>query len=334
MTAVRHFCTYFDRRYLTRGLALHRSLERHGARFHLFVLALDSETADALRRRALPHVTVVALPELEGADPELRGVRPTRSLLEYYYTSTAAWALFLLEHRPEIEWLTYVDADLFFFGDPERLFADLGGGSVGLVEHRFPEHLRHLASRGRFNVGWVSFHRDDDGLACLRSWRRQCLDWCRQSAERERFADQKYLDAWPATFARVVVLGRPGAGLAPWNLGSHDVEVRGGKVHVDGEPLLFFHFHGLRQVGRDRFDPNLRGYGATPGPELMRALFVPYVRSLLEAEVDLAACGLDYAREAPLTPAGGGGAERALRDWLKGLRSALRGDLVSVNGPR
>jgi hypothetical protein len=49
--AVIHYATYFDRHYLTRGLALYRSLVRHSRPFALWVLCLDKETHRTLSRR-------------------------------------------------------------------------------------------------------------------------------------------------------------------------------------------------------------------------------------------------------------------------------------------
>src|SRR5207237_5145326 len=111
-----------------------------------------------------------------------------------------------------------------------------------------PPSRKHEAKSGIYTVGWVSFRRDADGLACLRWWRERCLEWCRDRHEDGRFADQKYLDDWPTRFEGVRVLQHKGANLAPWNLSNVTVQIREGRIQADEEPLLFFHFHGLKQV--------------------------------------------------------------------------------------
>jgi hypothetical protein len=281
---VRHFCTYFDRRYLPRGLALHESLRRRAGAFALWVLCMDEETEQALTALAPPGVRPVGLGELEAADPELAAARGGRSRVEYYFTCTPAFLAHVLAREPAAETVTYLDADLFFFNDPAPLYAELGAGSVGIVEHRFPERLRWLEDRGRFNVEFVVFRRDAPGAACLAWWRERCIEWCHDRVEGDRFADQKYLDVFPERFENVVVLRHPGGGLAPWNVSRHAVTGKPGDVRVDGQPLVFYHFHGLRRESRRLYDPGLAPYGHRLTHMLRTALYRPYLTALLAAE--------------------------------------------------
>src|SRR5258706_12876146 len=113
-----HYCTYFDSRYLSRGLALLGSLERHARPFRLWVLCLDAATEGCLNALQLDYLVAVGLPQLEAADPELLATRASRSLIEYYFTSTPCWIRYVHERLPQGADLTYLDADLYFFSDP------------------------------------------------------------------------------------------------------------------------------------------------------------------------------------------------------------------------
>ncbi len=276
---LRHLCTYFDARYLSRGLALYDSLCAHAGAFHLFVLSLDDEVHGALS--ALPHVTAWRLADLEGARPALAAAKSTRSWLEYYYTCTPAWIEFVLERDETVDRLTYLDADLHFFSSPEPLYAEIGDASIAIVEHRFPEALQRLEEYGRFNVGWVSFRRGAEARACLERWREQCLEWCYDQVEPTRFGDQKYLDEWPSRYAGLRVLRHAGANLAPWNVARYDVGESAGRVRVDGAPLVFYHFHGLSYVRPGPFRSGLAPYAAAMTPVLRRHVYRPYIGALL-----------------------------------------------------
>jgi hypothetical protein len=274
----REFCTLFDSGYLFKALALYDSLERHCERFHLTALCFDAEAERLLRLLALPNLTVLPLAELESRDPALAGTKAGRNRFEYCCTATPALPLHLLESRPELEEITYLDADLFFFSSPEPLFAELGDASVLITPHRFPDYLRHYEANGIFNVQFMTFRRDERGLAALRWWHDRCVEWCYLRLEDGKFADQKYLDDWPERFEGVHVLRHPGGGLAPWNLDRHTLTREDGQVLVDGEPLVFFHFHRVRMRVDGRYDWRAHGYlGLGPAGELV---YGPYLAAL------------------------------------------------------
>lgn len=264
MNGVNHYCTYFDRRYALPGLALWLSLRRHDPAAVLWVLALDDETVTAIRELKEPDLRVVPLADLERADPELAMARSNRSWVEYVFTFSPCWPRFLLARQLGIEVITYVDADMAFFSAPAPLFAELGANDVLIVEHRFPDFLRSLESRGRFNVGVLCFRNSAGGRACLNDWRGQCLEWCHDRVEPGRYADQKYLDAWPGKVARLVVCRHPGVNVAPWNWMNHAYTFQDDAVFADGAPLVVFHFARFRPLGPARADSGQLEYGIMP----------------------------------------------------------------------
>ena len=144
--------------------------------------------------------------------------------------------------------------------------------------------MRHLEVYGLYNVGFLSFRRDDDGLRCLQWWRDRCIEWCYCRIEDGRYADQRYLDDWPTRFRNVTVLQHKGANLAPWGLAQYQVATYGDQVRVDEQSLMFFHFHGLRRVRSWLFDLNPAKYKVRPNRSVIRHIFAPYVQGLLNAE--------------------------------------------------
>jgi SAM-dependent methyltransferase len=240
------FCTLFDVNYLPRALVLYRSLAAVAGDFRLRAFCMDRRAEEVLERLALPNVSAIGIEELEARDPGLKAVKPTRSSVEYYWTATPAICLASLEREPELEAITYLDADLMFFSHPAPLFDELGDGSVLITPHRYaPRWQHHEARRGTYNVQFLTFRRDENGLAALRWWRERCLEWCYARVEDGKMGDQAYLNDWPTRFRGVHVLDHPGGGLAPWNVSAHDLARRNGRVTVDERPLVFYHYHGL-----------------------------------------------------------------------------------------
>ncbi len=275
-----YFCTYFDRHYLSRARSLYQSLTSNCAAFHLFVLCLDEETFDSLKDLDLPHTTAIRLESLEEAVPQLPLLKPQRSKVEYYYSCGPSFILYLLNNFSEIDLINYVDADLYFFADPTPLFQELSDSSVGIIDHRYPRRIENLKRFGTYNVGWVSFRRDDSGLACLRWWAEECIKWCYDRVEDNRFADQKYLEEFAVRFEGVHVIEHKGANLAPWNVASYHISEEQGRVCVDDEPLIFFHFHGFKVISPWLFDTNLGWYHASLSPIIRRKVFGPYIQEL------------------------------------------------------
>jgi hypothetical protein len=203
-----------------------------------------------------------------------------RSRIEYYFTCTPSLPLYVLDRDADVDLVTYLDADLYFFSDPSPIYEELGDQSVLIIGHRFPEQLDHLEENGIYNVGFLSFRRDVAGLECLNWWRERCLEWCYDRVEDGRFADQGYLDDWPERFGRVVVLEHKGAGLAPWNVGRYKLRLAHGQVWVDSQPLVFFHFHRLKQTRSWLYEPSLSFYDTHANPVLRKQIYRPYIREL------------------------------------------------------
>ncbi|HND63143.1 MAG TPA: hypothetical protein PLB90_16810, partial [Opitutaceae bacterium] len=277
---MRYFCTYFDSNYLSRGLALHESLTRQVPDFELNVLCMDAGAARGLRERKLPRIRVVELAALTAAHPELAAAAANRSQLEFYFTCTPWLVHHLLPGVPRGEFLTYLDADLYFFAGPEPVFDELRAASVGIIAHGFPPSLELLARYGRYNVGWVSFRHDDSGTACALDWARRCAEWCYNHPDRDRYADQKYLDAWASRFSGVVEIRHPGANVAPWNVKGRAFTADRDGILVDGQRLVFYHFHALRHVGGNLYETGLHRYDAHVTPGLRDLVYVPYLERL------------------------------------------------------
>jgi hypothetical protein len=252
--ASRHYCTYFDRRYLLRGLALHASLAAHGNNFVLEVLCLDKLTLDLLTRLRLPGVRLISLAELEACDPELLVVKAGRPAVEYIWTLTPSWIRFVMQTNPSAGLVTYLDADLWFYSSPEPLFEELGAKSISLIPHRFAKDVaRMTASSGVFNVGMMSFRDDGPARVALGWWRDRCLEACYSQSRDGVFGDQKYLDDWPQRFSGVCIIRHKGANLAPWNIDNYKIAARNGQLWVDEQPLIFYHFHQLERLSKNWF---------------------------------------------------------------------------------
>jgi hypothetical protein len=296
----REFCTLFDSNYLIKAVAMYRSLERNCPSFHLTAFCFDEEAERLLGELSLEHLSVVPLGDLEAHDPALLSTKDDRSSVEYCWTATPALSRYMLETRPELGEITYMDADLLFFSDPETLFEEMGDASVLIIPHRFAPEYEEQAVNGIYNVQFVTFRRDERGLAALHWWHERCIEWCYYRHEDGKLGDQKYLDDWPERFEGVHVLNHVGGGLAPWNVSQYRIEERDSGVWVDDVPLVFFHYHrvAMRLSGRHTWRP--------PGYHIPRAarrlIYRPYLEALEDSLAEIRAAESGFNRGLEETP--------------------------------
>jgi len=331
------FCTYCDQGYAARMLCLHQSLSEQGEPFRLLVLCFDAETEAVVTAAGAASLVAVPLAELLAADPAYAAVRSQRNRVEFYFTSTPVLVRHCFARERAAQVVTYLDADLFFFGPASAVFKEQGDASVGIVPHRFLPQLADRVKHGIYNVGWVSFRRDGNGLACLEWWRERCLEWCHDRLEGGKFADQGYLDAFPEKFRGVRVLDNPGINAAPWNVDARELERTGGKPWIRGKPVLFYHFQGIREVAEAWFDPGLRTYRQDLTPGLRDVIYFPYLRRLAATQARLKReHDIEPVRGYLRVPGGGGWSARWERFRAGGIMAAyrrLRGRLLYCPAP-
>lgn len=309
MTASEHYCTLFDRHFLPQGAALNASLRRHASPCVLWVLCMDDVTHAALETLNLEGVRLMKLSECE--TPALRQVRSTRTYGEYCWTLACHVLSFVFDRDASIERLTYLDADVYFFGSPRGFFDELRQSKkqILITEHAYsPEWAHYAATAGRFCVQFVTFVRSPEALAVLEHWQRQTREACSASRDAASFGDQQYLDEWPARHSELVhVLDHRFRTVAPWNA-DHALSIAGGAGNV-----VFYHFHTFRLLSRRWTQWNV-GYPIRS--VMVRDLYIAYQAELLSIMRSIQDQGIRIHIR-PFNP-GIGGWARLARSWMMG----------------
>jgi hypothetical protein len=275
-----NFCTYFDLNYLPYAKLLNKSLLEQKMDFTLFIVCMDYEVFNYLKKDPFLNSVVYSHEELLSFRPELKQINKKRTKSEYFFTCSAQVCDFIFEQNPKIELLNYIDADLYFYNPLKALFDELGDASIGVVEHKFHWTNRSKNKYGRFNVGWISFRNDDVGRKCVSEWANQCIDWCYQKLYKGKYADQKYLDYWPNKYDNLKILKHKGANIAIWNVKNYDLKLKNGRIFINDQPLLFYHFAGLKQIDSYTFKTNLSSYLVSLKGILLQNIYKPYLNEL------------------------------------------------------
>ena len=249
------FVTLFDSYYMSRGLTLYESLKDHMENFVLYIIAFDQNAYEKLEELHLKNVVLISQREFE--DEELLAVKSHRSRGEYCWTSTPKAILYVMEHY-HVPMVTYLDADIYFYQSPEILLREMQNTEdVLLTEHRYSPYCDQTATSGIYNVQFMPFKNNENGLQILNWWKEKCLECCCIDTEKGICGDQKYLDGWMQQFGGIHVLQHPGGGVAPWNVDQYTFRIQSNHVILVDKlsrvryPLIFYHFHNMKIYDKD-----------------------------------------------------------------------------------
>lgn len=279
------FCTLFDSYYLDKGITLYRSLERCSSDFKLYIFCFDDKSYNILTDMNFLHAVIIHHSEIE--DEKLLKLKKERSKAEYCWTCTPVVIEYVLKHYGE-PYCTYIDSDLYFFGDPKVLFDEITDmrANIVITEHRFKNNWngRRLCKRsGKYCVEFNYFDQSENAWEALTWWKEKCFEWCFHLYEPERMGDQKYLEKFPKLFQGVHELRNLGGGVAPWNLGQYKLTriEKGQPILTDRKSgtefgVVFYHFQNIRYLSE-------KIVNVSSGTHLKRtkdAIYIPYLTEI------------------------------------------------------
>jgi hypothetical protein len=262
---VLYFTTFFDSNYLAKGITLYYSLkEQTKSPFKIYLLCLDEKTFDffTINKTDFEFIELILIKDIEDSFPELKQVKKNRTLIEYYFTLSPILPLYLLRTYNN-DHICSMDADLFFYNNPNSIFEKLTQFSIIITPHKFSKELNDRKKYGLYNVSFQIFKNNNIGIQCLEKWKNNCIDWCYDfyDEKEQRFADQKYLDDWKKEYKNtILILDDSISGLAVWNANNYNLRIIDNVFISNDEKVLFYHFHNFKLVTSNIFLNGFNNY--------------------------------------------------------------------------
>lgn len=279
-----------DHSYVARVLCLYRSLQPWlgDKRFGFF--CIDDGAAELLEPLRLPYATV--LRHAGFASAALKQAKLNRKLNEYCWTCKPAALQYAFTTWPELDWAVYLDGDMMAFDDPDLALAP-HEAHILLTPHRYsPTFVKWQAVAGVHNGGYAAFRNTLEGRAALGWWTERCLELCPAVPTRGVYADQTYLDNMPDKFVGVVGSEQKGLNAAPWNIENYRVAEREGGIYCDQDPLLIYHFQGMRLYGARLYDMYAADHRLPA--DVVRHIYRPHLQALAVATREVCTLEPDF----------------------------------------
>lgn len=251
------FCTILTKGRLYQGLALLTSLNRvMGEDFFIFILCIDDESHSVLKKIKWNTFHLITEKEL---DAGIQSLKEERKIHEYCWTLKPVLCEHVMTNYSSIKRVTYLDSDLYFWENPNKIFKNQPNCSVLLsIEEKYKPNWKKASQRkmikitGLYNSGFISFKQDKISLQSVKWWKDKCLESCKIAPEEGKFGDQKYLDELPSLFPNICAITTPGVNIGPWNYLKYQFSNVNDSIFIDDSLLIFYHFSSLRVVSKNK----------------------------------------------------------------------------------
>jgi hypothetical protein len=257
---------------------MQESLNKHSSNYHLFALCVDREVYKILKRLPLCNITLLKVSDFENG--ELLKAKNNRNYHEYCWTLKPFILNHVMNTYKDAQYFAHIDADLFFFSDPEQILKENLEATLFLTDHNNSEKFLHCyATAGIYNTGFVCCKNEKSAYLAAAWWLNKCLEKCSLVANVEEglYGDQKYVEKWAELFGNVHVVKTKGANVAQWNIEGFDASEKEGSVFVNGDKLIFYHFSGLSILSNKEFNLSTF-YRIQDSP--LELIYIPYIKDL------------------------------------------------------
>ncbi|MDQ0640902.1 hypothetical protein QF042_004467 [Pedobacter sp. W3I1] len=232
--------------YLAEALTLGQSLIRTGSQSHQFIIFLCDIKDEQIKYDSYNHKII---PLDNNIVPNFDIITKKYQLVELCTSVKPSVFKYLISELKETIF-AYLDPDLYFFRNIDRLITELGNSSILLTPHViYPKPIDSIPTEstflnyGLYNLGFLMLRSDKNSLDFLNWWEERTLNLCFNRPSDGLFVDQLWINLIPIYYDQVIVSKNVGLNVAYWNLNERYIAREKKELIVNGaEELTFFHF--------------------------------------------------------------------------------------------
>ena len=274
------FISYFSKEYVISALASMQSAVKSNPGSNGMLVCIDQEGLALLNGLSISsNISIVPFEQLEKSKSEFERFLITRTKFEALVSIKPILLYEISQYISENQHYIYLDTDVYFFNPIDKFLLENKQSSFIVFQHMYQEQQQKYPF-GKFNAGLVILKKNKFSNQILIEWAKLCSDWCFLRTEPGRYADQGYLDNLVNCESAL------GAQSTSINLGMHYLLTRqklkrnDEKILINDEPLICFHFHGLR-IGSNLIATGLNRYGFKfSNLYIFKVIYEPVVRQL------------------------------------------------------
>ena len=281
-------CTIASVNYTAYVKTLAQSVEKYHPEIDFFFLVVDRKTPEVVAAVDSMGLNAFYAEDLEIPDFEMIAFKFDVVELNTALKPTMLKNIFSLGYNK----LLYLDPDIRIFAELSPVLQALDDHNIVFTPHSQqpimdeyrPSDIDFLRTGG-FNLGFVGLKASDQSSKMLDWWEQRCLAYGFNEVSGGIFVDQKWMDLVPCYFSGVHILKHVGCNVAYWNLHERSVSGSRNNYSVDGKPLCFFHFSGIKANQPDILSKHQTRHNLVAGTPLAE-LVSDYCNTLNENDHD------------------------------------------------
>ena len=252
----------FNEAYIIQAITLYHSFRKYNKTSVFIFACLSDKTRKIISSLKLNNILIITIEQLD--QKIIKKIKKNRPLEQFYWTLKSIFFNFILNNNNDINYLIYLDSDMFFLNSIEDYITANKKYDVILTPHNFSKSFMEVNKNynvfGKFNAGCLIFKCTKNSKLILSWWMKKCIADCSVNYLKGKLGDQKYLDIIYKKQKNILCSENIGLNLGPWNFENFNLKT---------DKCILFHYQGLKII-------NYRVYNLYSGKIIIRKIYYEF----------------------------------------------------------